>query len=252
MEWVSFMISVCLATFNGERFIEDQLYSILKQLNHNDEVIISDDFSSDRTVSIVNAINDKRIKVILNKLQRGYTGNFENAMRYASGDTIFLSDQDDVWLDGKVEIMIDKLINSDFVVSDAKVVNEDLLEIYKSIFKLRKAKSGFLTNLLQIKYLGCCIAFKRIILDMALPFPKKHTLITHDSWLTLIAELYFRVSIVTFPLILYRRHENNISNGGMLSENSLAKKLSIRIYALYSLFSIFPKFVSIKTRNFNY
>ncbi|MEK5777350.1 glycosyltransferase, partial [Acinetobacter nosocomialis] len=100
------MISVCLATYNGEKYIVEQLTSILSQLSPTDEVIISDDHSTDETLLLIKSLNDPRIKIITNELGKGYTKNFENAINHSSGDYIFLSDQDDVWVENKVELMM--------------------------------------------------------------------------------------------------------------------------------------------------
>ena len=98
------MNSVCIATYNGEKFIEEQIRSILLQLDSHDEIVISDDHSTDKTIQIIKSINDDRIKIIYNKNNKGYTNNFENAISKASGDFIYLSDQDDVWKPTKVKV----------------------------------------------------------------------------------------------------------------------------------------------------
>ncbi len=109
------MVSVCIATHNGEEYIESQISSILPQLRENDEIIVSDDGSKDRTLDIVNAFKDKRIKVhilksepVLKKHSNFYnaTKNFENAIKNANGDFIFLCDQDDIWYNNKIEICL--------------------------------------------------------------------------------------------------------------------------------------------------
>ncbi|MDE5758415.1 MAG: glycosyltransferase, partial [Allobaculum sp.] len=92
------MISVCIATYNGERYIETQIRSILDQLNEDDEIIISDDSSTDRTLDIIRSLNDSRIKLFAGNKFHSRTFNFENALKQATGDFIFLSDQDDIWL----------------------------------------------------------------------------------------------------------------------------------------------------------
>lgn len=97
------MISVCMAAYNGEKYIKDQLSSILKQIGPNDEVVISDDGSKDKTKNIVDSLNDTRIRYVENRNKHGFTHNFENALRLAQGDYIFLADQDDIWLDNKEE-----------------------------------------------------------------------------------------------------------------------------------------------------
>ena len=124
-------VSVCLATYNGEKYIYDQLISILKQINKNDEVIISDDGSTDSTLDIVRSISDDRIKVYNScstlkvvdyetRLSRIYL-NFKNAILKSSGDVIFLSDQDDIWLDDKYSYVMNQFLDNTvgLVVHDA-------------------------------------------------------------------------------------------------------------------------------------
>ena len=125
-------ISVCIATYNGEKYIRDQLESILSQLDFCDEIVVSDDHSSDKTIAIIKSFNDDRIRVIYNSGQKGYTSNFENALKHAKGEYIFLSDQDDIWLKGKVDKCMEYLQDYDFVVSDAVIVNQDLETLKKS------------------------------------------------------------------------------------------------------------------------
>src|ERR1700690_1222765 len=112
------MISVCIATRNGENFIEAQLRSVLSQLNANDEVIISDDCSTDRTPEIIRSLNDSRI-TLLEVEYCNLIRNFENALLNASGDIIFLADQDDVWHPAKVSRTKELLQKYDLVVTDA-------------------------------------------------------------------------------------------------------------------------------------
>ena len=97
------MISVCIATYNGEPFIAAQLESIIAQLSPEDEIIISDDGSTDRTLEVVQALDFPCVRILHHEGEHGYVSNFENALRAARGDVIFLSDQDDLWKPGKVE-----------------------------------------------------------------------------------------------------------------------------------------------------
>ena len=233
------MISVCMATYNGEEYIKEQLESILKQLEDKDELIISDDNSTDTTLKIIENFQDKRIKVFLNKKEKGYTKNFENALEKSNGDIIFLSDQDDVWMDNKVKLCLDALNSFDFVVHDGEMVDGSLNTINCSVFKYRNVKQGFIPNFTQIKYLGCCMVFKKAVLEKSLPFPNNQFYVTHDSWLSLVAEAYFAVQLISVPLIKYRRHGNNTSFGGAKGVNSLVTKVNIRLYSLYQLIKIY-------------
>ena len=114
-------ISVCLASYNGQLFIEQQIKSILAQLSEYDELIVSDDCSTDKTLEIVETLNDKRIKIFSGIRYGSPIRNFENALKHATGDVIFLSDQDDVWLPNKVKIMTSYFHQYDVVVSNCSI-----------------------------------------------------------------------------------------------------------------------------------
>ena len=230
-------ISVCMATYNGERYIRPQLESILSQLNDTDEIIVSDDGSTDNTCDIIKSYGDNRIKLISNTGTRGYTSNFENALQHSKNQIIFLSDQDDIWLKNKVSICLKELENTAFVVHDATIVNQNLNIISPSYFNERKVLHGFWGNIIKFGYLGCCMAFRREVLNAALPFPPNHHLCTHDNWLFLVASKSFRYKVIYQSLILYRRHSSNTSTGGKKRTLDLFFMLKYRLYLLYHLFS---------------
>ena len=231
------MISVCIATYNGEKYIKDQLLSIIKQIDTNDEIIISDDLSSDNTIEIIESLKDSRIKIFFNK-NKGYTNNFQNAIKLASGNYIFLSDQDDIWVENKLKIMSDLLLKYDFVVSDAKLVNTKLESLGTTYFELRGGgENGFINNLKKLKYIGCCMAFRKKILKKTLPFPNNTLLCPHDFWIALIAEFYFKTHVIKEPLLLYRRHGGNVSSH--ISSTSIIFKIQFRIYTFLKVVSRF-------------
>ena len=134
-----YIISVAMATYNGEKYIKEQLDSILKQLNNNDEIIISDDGSTDNTINIINSYNDKRIRIIEGP-HKSVKQNFANAISNCKGKYIFLSDQDDIWLDYKVDTVLKvfETTNCTCVVHDAQVFDSNTNEvIMDSFFKFR-------------------------------------------------------------------------------------------------------------------
>ncbi|CAM3095819.1 glycosyltransferase [Vibrio tubiashii] len=223
-------VSVCIATYNGGEYLVEQLNSIFPQLGTEDEIIISDDYSTDNTLEIVKELNDPRVKIYLNSLGKGYTRNFENALSQCTGDIIFLCDQDDVWEPNKVQRMSYLLSKNDLVVSDCKVVNDKLETIYNSHFSIHRTSSGFLKNFIKPRYIGACMAFNRRVLDCSLPFPKKQKYCAHDYWISLVAEMKFNVATLDEPLMLYRRHAHNASSGGEVSKFSLSHKVSTRVY----------------------
>lgn len=213
------MISVCMATYNGEKYIEEQINSILAQLSSEDELVISDDGSTDQTLRIIQKFDDKRIKLYSNGGKRGYAHNFENALRFSSGDYIFFSDQDDVWLPDKVEKILPYLQKDNYVISDAYVTNDDL-EIKGRLSTWRKYKKGYWRNLYKSIYAGCTSAFTKNIKDYALPFPVS-SFIQHDNWIGLLSELKFNVVYIGEPLIYYRRHDSNTSGVGAKSSKPI-------------------------------
>lgn len=231
------MISVCMATYNGEKYIKEQIDSILIQLNENDELIISDDGSTDKTLEIINSYNDRRIKLLIFN-SHCYTKNFENALMHVQGDYIFLADQDDVWLPNKVDICLGVLKNCDFVVTDATVVDENKKILLDSYFDYCKVKKGFVYNLLFTRYIGACMAFKKKVLSDVLPIPN-NKYIAHDYWIACVCEKKYKVEPIKISCILYRRHSKNTSSG-IFEQSSLTlfEKIYKRVYAVYLINSI--------------
>lgn len=162
-----------MATYNGESYLYRQLASILEQLQYNDEVIISDDGSTDDTLKIIASFQDKRIKLLRNPNERSPVSNFQHALLHASGEYIFLSDQDDIWFPNKVNGVLQILKDYDLVVHDCNLQYKD--QIIGNHFKIRKSGKGLFKNLFKNRFLGNCMAFRRGILKYALPFPPRFT-----------------------------------------------------------------------------
>lgn len=231
------MISVCIPTYNGEKFIKEQLDSILPQLLDEDEVIISDDSSTDNTINIIKSYNDKRILIFENNNFKSPIYNLENALLKAKGDYIFLSDQDDIWLSNKVEIVMNNLKDYSCVISDAYVINEKKEIICNSFFMINKTKYGKIYNVLKNGYLGCCMAFTKEIKDLSIPFPKR--LPMHDIWIGNIAAFHKSVQFINVNLIYYRRHGLNLSSTSEKSTMNIMKKLIYRLSILLNLMQRF-------------
>ena len=221
------MISVCVATYNGERFIREQIDSILRQLSSDDEIIVSDDGSTDDTISIINSIDDKRIRIIEGPRKHSPTLNFECAMKEAKGDYIFLADQDDVWKPNKVEVCIEWLQEYDCVVSDATVTDKGLNTLYPSLYAIMQVRQGRIYNTVwKNGYTGCCMAFRRNILEASLPFPKNIPM--HDIWIGNVAAYKYNVKFISDKLVLFRRHEDTISCNGKGSKYSIWQQMKFR------------------------
>lgn len=221
------MISVCMTTWNGERYVQTQIESILNQLGEQDELIISDDGSTDQTLELIARFSDGRIVLLSNGGSPGVVRNVENALRHARGEYIFLADQDDVWLPGKVARMKSALKLCDVVVSDCRVVDAFLKVTNPSLFQLLRSRSGLFRNLYRNSYIGCCMAMRRKVLDRSLPFPGGTPM--HDWWIGLVAEAAFRTEFIAEPLVLYRRHNSNASLTGDKSSFSVLRKLIWRL-----------------------
>ena len=225
------MISVCVATFNAESYIRTQLESIIAQLAAGDEIVIFDDHSTDDTIKVIQSLQEPRIRLFEQQERQGVIRNFECALKAAKGDVIFLSDHDDVWLPNKVTKCLAALESNVAVVTDCQVVDEQLSLIAPSFFTLRKSRPGIIKNLMTNSYIGCCMAFRSEVLAAALPFPKHIPM--HDAWLGLVAELTGPVVFLTEPLLLYRRHQLNVSP--LSSNNSICTKLKSRLVLLTAL-----------------
>lgn len=237
-------VSVCMAVYNGEKFIKQQIESILKQLATNDELIISDDGSTDETLRIVNDFRDCRIKLISNTQKHGFIENFENTLCHASGDYIFLSDQDDIWEVNKIERCLYFLQRYDMVVHNALLVNYKGDSLNKNYFDTLHTSNGFLYNFYKTRFLGCSMAFKRKVLVECLPFPKN--IVAHDYWIGMywLFKYHQNVYFSEEVLMRYRRHGGNVSTSSEKSNNSFFYKVLTK--RLFLLEAVIKRFIKIK------
>lgn len=210
---MSAAISVAMAAYNGERFIAEQLDSILAQLQAGDEVIVVDDASTDRTLDVVASLQDSRVRVLRNHRNAGVFSTFERALLATRGELVFLSDQDDVWLPGKVfEVMarFERDPEVMLVLSDAQVIDVAGRVVEPSFMALRGGFRGsFVSTLVRNRYLGCTMALRRSLLSTVLPIPRDVPM--HDMWFGSLAVLQGRVDYIDKPLVQYRRHGGNVS-----------------------------------------
>lgn len=232
-------ISVCMACYNGEQYIEEQLRSILSQLGEADEVIVSDDASTDRSLAVIDAIGDPRIRVV-HSTYRHFKWNFQNAMQAATGDIIFLSDHDDVWLPGKVEACVKALEEVDLVCHNSMMTDSQLHVTNPNFFSLYHSGPGVLKNSLNNTYYGSCMAFRRRVMEAALPLPKTME-IGHDIWLGLVAEMIGKVRFIDTPYILYRRHNATSTHTDKLINRS-HRPLWIKLWSRVVVFWNVMKF----------
>ncbi len=227
------MISVCMALYNGEKFLRKQAESVLCELSAEDELVVSDDLSTDGSLTLLRSFGDARLRILENSRRLGPVYNAARALQAARGDFIFLCDQDDVWLPGKVKACMQALASADLVLHDACILNGGKRET-ETLFQKRKVRRGLWQNILRNSYTGCCMAFRRPVLERALPFPPK--LPMHDQWIGLLAEKEFRVEFLPEPLIEYRIHGGNFTQMLSGSRHSFRKKLLWRLGLIKNLF----------------
>ncbi len=241
------MISVCIPTYNGAKYIKEQINSILPQLSSNDEVIISDNYSTDDTLEVIENINDPRIKVFLfrpdenkkalSNILAKVSLNVQNALSKATGDYIFLSDQDDIWLEGRVSNALPLLKSKDptVVVCNCTVVDENDKVLIESYFSYIKPSASIIRTVVKSSFHGCCMAFNREVVTKASPFPR--FAVGHDLWLGIIGAFYGKVHFLNRPLVLYRRHSSTVTTTGFASKRSLYDKIKYRFLIVASLFT---------------
>ncbi len=235
------MISVCLATFNGEKYIKEQLDSILLQLDVSDEIVVSDDGSSDRTLDIIESYGDTRIKIFKNHFKSPMR-NFEFLISKASNNYIFLSDQDDIWHKDKVKLykeVFDDNQNVSLVVSDLQIINSKGERINRLFYK-NGFSSSLLKNIISNNFIGCSMAFKSTVKNHILPFPEN--LAMHDWWIGMCCILFDELYFLDKKLTFYRRHENNVTKEG---GGTLLLKAKWRINILKNLILRYLKLLKI-------
>jgi glycosyltransferase involved in cell wall biosynthesis len=206
--------SVVMAVYNGEKYLAEQISSILPQMGAADELLISVDPCGDRSkeIALDFAARDARIRV-MDGPGAGVIKNFEAALKRAEGRFVFLSDQDDVWLEGKMGAVLDELIRGSVtaVVHNASVTDETLQNVLGRFFE-HGFHPGIVRNIVRNRYIGCCMAVRSEILDIALPFPNDIPM--HDQWLGLLAARHGKVAYIDRPLMLYRRHARTVTGRG--------------------------------------
>lgn len=229
------MTSVCLATYNGEKHLERQIRSILPQLAAEDEIIVSDDGSTDGTLRVVAAIGDRRIRVVEGP-RKGLVKNFENAIRAAEGDVIFLCDQDDEWAPNKVERVLAEFekTKAKVLMHDVVVVREDGSTLYPSLFRQRKMRHGVIANLYKSSYLGAAMAFRKELKAKILPVRGSMMGNMHDTWIGFVGELNGGVRYLDEILGKYYRYPTSVTSAE-LRPMSVPRQILKRLITIWNL-----------------
>lgn len=237
--------SICIATYNGEQYIREQINSILSQINDDDEIIVVDDCSNDNTVSIIKSINDPRINIYINEVNKGHVFSFEKTIMLAKNEIIFMSDQDDIWLENRYQLLKDKLTENKvlLVSSNSKFIDAKGNELNMSLISLRKKdSSNNFSNILNIilgkaGYYGCCMVFNSELKKNILPFPSY--IESHDLWIAMVANFKKSNLHLDENTLARRIHGHNSS----VVKRKLIKKIKSRIVFFKSLIQlIFRKF----------
>lgn len=209
------MISIAMATYNGHLYIKQQIDSILRQTIKDFELVISDDNSSDQTIDIIEQYNDNRIVLIKNKENQGFVKNFENALKYCHGDYIAFSDQDDIWEDNHLEILLGNLQDKSLSCSDSELIDENGIKTnvrMSDVLHLKKipASNIMLFTLLNKNFVqGSTVLFKRDLLKKALPIPED--IKYHDHWIALFAANNGGIAYTQHSTLQYRQHSAAIT-----------------------------------------
>ena len=205
------LVSVIIGTYNGAKYIDAQLQSIIDQTYPEVEIIIVDDASQDDTVAVLNSFAKKHNNISIHNFKEnvGYIKNFERGILLAKGDFIALSDQDDWWEPTKIEELKKQLKNNDLVYCDSTFVDKNLKPLGKSFSTIKNMISSKnpLNFIIDNCVSGHAMLFKKELFNKATPFPE---LIPHDWWLTYLASVNNGVTYFNKPLVKYRHHQNNV------------------------------------------
>lgn len=234
--------SVCMATYNGSAFVQEQIFSILMQLGPDDELIIVDDASKDGTLATIKGIVDPRIRLFANSENQGINRTFERALHEARGKYIFLSDQDDIWLEGRLSLMTDTLENLgvDLVVSNFRLIDEvgNALPASKAP-QLRAADSkshwGNIGKLMRgrANYYGCAMAFRASFTAFILPFSTLK--VGHDLWIAIAANVRGSIYHIEDETIAHRLHGRNATVSGRPLFQKVLSRVRFAFLVLHAL-----------------
>lgn len=222
------LISIALATYNGSRFLREQLDSIYSQTYKNIEVVACDDCSTDDTLSILKEYRQRRgLCYEINERNLGFVRNFEKVLSRCNGEFIALADQDDIWLPEKLETELNGLGNASLVYSDAYLVDEAGRELPGSLIQTSGVRpvsgKNFEYFVCNTCITGCTTLFRRELLIQALPIPACETY--HDWWLAVVASCHGGVRYLPERLVKYRQHGAN-DTGASIKTGLLTRLVS--------------------------
>ena len=218
-------VSIALATYNGAKYLGNQLESFLHQTKLPDELIVSDDHSHDSTMEILNDFKNKapfEVKLFKNK-GSGFNDNFENALFNCLGELIFISDQDDKWLPNKIECMHDYFIRNQkcqVLIHDLEFCDSNLNKIGQKKIERISIYDSSLENYVT----GMATAVRKNFLDLCMPIP---ACTNYDNWIHYCAEIIDSREVIDNVLALYRRHSENATLKSFVNKSTKINKTDI-------------------------
>ena len=235
------LISVALCTYNGEKYIKEQLESIIGQFYKNLEIVIVDDGSTDQTFAIVTgyAQKDSRIKCYKNEQNLGFNKNFEKALTLTTGDYIAISDQDDIWLPNKLQLLLDHIQDNWLIFSNSSYIGQDKQRKLLRDFKLPANYKGII---LRNFVTGHTALLQREFLDFALPFPNKGY---YDWWLGFVAAYHHKITFYDEVLTYYRIHDESVITK-RLQQDSRAR---VEYQNITTMLKAFSAYKNLKTED---
>lgn len=205
-------ISVAMAVYNGERFLEEQLDSILAQMQPQDELIASYDVSKDGTWDILQRYAGQYPQVrVIENTHPGVNGNFNNAIAACTGDYIFICDQDDRWAENKREGVVETFqkTGADMVIHNGVSIDAEGKVISEPFFSTYRIGDGKLKNIIKTRYSGCCMAFTKEMRDKIMPMPMD--IDAYDRWIGTVGEFMGRIAYDDRVFLYHRLHGSNVT-----------------------------------------
>lgn len=223
------LVSIAMCSYNGERFIKEQINSILNQTYENIELIIVDDCSKDKTVEIIQEYlnKDNRIKFYKNENNIGFVKNFEKSISLCTGEYIALADQDDIWKNNKLEVFVSEIKENTLIYSDAilidkdsKILNKELIRPNANLVKGRCNKAFIFTNCVS----GNTLMFKKELIPYILPIPEQMSF--HDIWIAFVASTIGTIIPTEESFTFYRRYTEQVTHHKEKNYYSILDKLA--------------------------